>query len=89
MSEKRDNMKSPEVIDRIEKTLPEILRKCRYCGESPEVYTRADRNYDGTEGFVSTVKCSGCGVSVFAFGLDERRALVMSRCYWEKGVLDA
>ena len=81
-------MKSPEVIDRIEKTLPETLRKCRYCGERPEVYSRGDRNYDGAEGFVSTVRCSGCGACVFAFGLDRRSAEIMSRCYWERGICD-
>ena len=83
------NMKNSEDIDRIEKSLPETLRKCRYCGERPDVYIRADRNYAGTKGFISTVRCPGCYVSVFAFGLDRRSAEIMSKCYWEKGVLDA
>lgn len=81
-------MKSPEVINRIEKSLPQTLRKCRYCGEGAEEYVRADRNYDGTRGYIATVRCTGCGVSVFAFGLDIRLALVMAKSYWEKGVCD-
>lgn len=81
-------MKSPEVIDKIEKTLPQTLRKCRYCGESAKEYVRADRNYEGTMGFIAMVRCSGCMASVFAFGLDERSALVMAKSYWERGICD-
>lgn len=82
-------MKSAAVIDRIETTLPAKLRRCRYCREEPREYVRQDVNFRGEKGFVATVKCTGCGASVFAFGKDIRSALVMARSYWEKGVLDA
>ena len=82
-------MKSPEVIDRIEKSLPQTLRKCRYCGEGARDYVRADRNFRGEEGFICTVRYSGCGSSVFAFGYDERAARIMARSYWERGICDA
>ena len=52
-------------------------------------YVRADVNFDGASGFVATVRCTGCGISVFAFGSDIRSALIMARSYWEKGVCDA
>ena len=90
-------MKSPEVIDKIEKTLPKQPRRCHYCGHEPREYVRADVNFDGARdvnfdgarGFVATVRCTGCGISVFAFGSDIRSALIMARSYWEKGVCDA
>lgn len=82
-------MKTPEVIDKIEKSLPEKFRLCRYCGSEAREFVRADRNFRGDEGFIATVKCTGCGVSVFAFGPDIRSALVMAKSYWEKGIYDA
>ena len=82
-------MKTPEVIDKIEKSLPQKLRICRYCGQEAWEYVRADRNFIGDKGFIATVKCTGCGASVFAFGSDIRSALIMARSYWEKGVCDA
>lgn len=81
-------MKSPEVINKIEKTLPKQPRRCHYCGHDPREYVRADVNFDGANGFVATVRCTGCGISVFAFGPDIRSALIMARSYWEKGVCD-
>lgn len=82
-------MKSPEVIDKIEKTLPKQPRRCHYCGHEPREYVRADVNFDGASGFVATMRCTGCGISVFAFGSDIRSALIMAKSYWEKGVCDA
>lgn len=82
-------MKSAEIIDRIEKTLPQKLRRCRYCGENAREYVRADRNFRGEEGFICTVRCPDCGSSVFAFGYDERAARIMARSYWERGICDA
>lgn len=82
-------MKTPEAIDKIEKSLPQKLRICRYCGQEAREYVRADRNFIGDKGFIATVKCTGCGASVFAFGKDIRSALVMAKSYWEKGVCDA
>lgn len=54
-------MKTPEVIDKIEKSLPQKLRICRYCGQEAREYVRADRNFIGDKGFIATVKCTGCG----------------------------
>ena len=82
-------MKSAAVIDRIEQTLPQKLRACRYCKQDAREYVRQDVNFKGEQGFIATVKCTGCGASVFAFGLDIHSALVMAKSYWEKGVLDA
>ena len=82
-------MKSKRVIDEIEKALPEKLRRCRYCKEQPREYVRQDVNFRGDRGYAATVKCTGCGASVFAFGFDIRSALVMAKSYWEKGVFDA
>ena len=81
-------MKSPEVIDKIEKALPEVLRNCRYCEGLPVLHVRKDRNSDGEKGYIATVRCKCCGVSVFAFGTDERSAKVMARHYWQKGIAD-
>lgn len=81
-------MKSPAVIDEIEKTLPKQPRRCHYCGQEAREYVRADSNFSGDKGFVATIRCTGCGISVFAFGLDIRSALVMAKSYWERGVCD-
>lgn len=81
-------MKSEKVIDETEKSLPEEMRKCRYCRGDPVLYTRRDRSYEGIEGFVATVRCKCCGTLVFAFGLTKRAAKVMARSYWEKGIRD-
>lgn len=82
-------MKSPEVIDKIEKSLPEKLRPCRYCGSEAREYVRDGRNFRGDEGFVATVRCKGCNTSVMAFGQSERSALVMAKSYWCRGICDA
>ena len=82
-------MKSAAVIDKIEGTLPEKSRACRYCGGKAALYLRADKNFNGTKnGFVATMRCQGCGAAVMAFGIDRRSAAVMCRSYWERGVLD-
>lgn len=82
-------VKSAKVIDEIEKTLPEKLRPCRYCGGEAEEYIREDRNSKYEKGFVSKIKCAGCGRSVEYFALDRRSASVMARNYYQKGVYDA
>lgn len=82
-------VKSAKVIDEIEKTLPEKLRPCRYCGGEVEEHIREDRNSKGERGFVSKIKCAGCGRSVEYFALDRRSASVMARNYYQKGVYDA
>lgn len=81
-------MKSEKVINEIEKTLPQKLRICRYCGQEAREYVRADRNFIGDKGFIATVKCTGCGASVSAFGKDIRSALVMAKSYWCKGICE-
>ena len=82
-------MKDPKVIDKIERELPEKPRTCRYCCGTPALYLRADKNFNGTkQGFMATMRCSGCGAAVMAFGIDRRSAAVMCRSYWERGVLD-
>lgn len=81
-------MKTQRVIDQIEKTLPDTMRRCRYCGSAASVYIRADKNYRGDEGFVATVRCSGCFASVFAFGSDEKSAEIKARSCWERGIYD-
>ena len=86
--EKRDNVKSPEVIDKIEKSLPEKLRHCRYCGGQAREYVNGGRSFKGDEGFVGTVKCTDCGTSVTAFGRDVREALVMAKWYWCRGIYE-
>lgn len=81
-------MKSPAVIDAIEKKLPSELRRCRYCGGKAKEYAFADRNYRGERCFVGKVRCNECGVSVEAFGYDIRSALVMAKSYWCRGIYD-
>lgn len=82
-------MKSTKVIDEIEKTLPEKLRPCRYCGGEAKEHIREDLNSRGEKGFVSKIKCTVCGRSVEYFALDRRSASVMARNYYQKGVYDA
>lgn len=82
-------MKSEKVINEIEKTLPQKLRVCRYCGAEAKVRVSTGRNFNGDMGFVGTVKCTGCYISVSAFGEDARSASVMARSYWERGIYEA
>ena len=81
-------MKSPDVIDEIEKKLPPEMRRCRYCGGTAREYAYPDRNYKGDYGFVGKVRCTECGGSVEAFGYDIRSALVIAKSYWCRGICD-
>ena len=81
-------VKSAKVIDEIEKALPEKLRPCRYCGGEAKEYIREDRNSKYEKGFVSKIKCAGCGRSVEYFALDRRSASVMARHYYGRGIYD-
>lgn len=81
-------MKSAKVIDMIEKTLPDKLRPCRYCGGEAEEHIREDRNSKGERGFVSKIKCTVCGRSVEYFAPDRRSASVMARHYYLRGIYD-
>ena len=81
-------MKSKKVINEIEKTLPQKLRACRYCGADPQVRVSTGRSFNGDMGFVGTVKCTGCYISVSAFEESARGASVMASSYWERGIYD-
>lgn len=72
----------------IEKTLPQTLKKCRYCESDAQVYVKQETNHAGVHGYMGIVKCKGCRNSVFAFELTERGASVMARSYWQKGIFD-
>lgn len=81
-------MKSKNVVDRIEKSLPIKLKPCRYCMGEPELIIREDVNYRGEKGYVAKVKCKSCGISVETFSTDKRTASVMVRSYYQKGIFD-
>ena len=82
-------MKTEQVINQVEKELPDKLRLCRYCGGTPEVYVKEDFNYLGKRGYMGKVVCKRCKVSVFAFEATERGASVMTRSYWQRGIIDS
>lgn len=84
-----DNMKTAKAIEELEKELPTVLRRCRYCGGEGKLLLHADRNFRGESGFSGTMWCHGCGVSVMAFGRTEHDAAVLAQSYWQRGILDA
>lgn len=53
------------------------LRECRYC-------VHEGRNFEGVKGFIATVQCRECGISVNAFASDEKGAKIQAVARWNR-----
>lgn len=82
-------MRSEETIRKMIDEYTGELKKCRYCGGTPAQHTREDINVIGIKGFVSTIRCPNCLVSVSAFGGYPKSAEIQAKSYWQRGILDS
>lgn len=58
------------------------LRYCRYCAGEAVIYTRDGRNFEGMPGFIATVRCQRCLVSITAFSSSRKAAEIIVRDRW-------
>ena len=58
------------------------LRYCRYCAGEAVLYTRDGRNFEGMPGYIATVRCQRCLVSITAFSSSRRAAEIIVRDRW-------
>lgn len=58
------------------------LGDCKYCGGKAYIYSRDGRNFEGVPGYIATVKCARCLISIFAFSTSRKKAEIIARDRW-------